>query len=306
MGDYISCMQNARPMSSWTEFDLNNSVAARRASASGMLSDLERRRLGQYFTPLHVARFIASLSRATGETIRILDPGAGVGSLFAAAVDALCSAKNPPRAIRVTAVEVDQLLHSHLADTIAECEQPCGAIDFDFFGEIVASNYLEVGVDMLAAQMAFDAKEPVEFDIVIANPPYRKINASSLERRRLQQIGIETGNLYSAFLAISALLLREGGELVAITPRSFCNGSYFRPFREMFLRSMRFTRIHVLESRSEAFGDDDVLQENVIFHAVKGGDAANVRVTSGGVTPDGYSFGREISYDELVYPGDRD
>jgi len=34
----------------------------------------------------------------------------------------------------------------------------------------------------------------------------------------------ETSNLYTAFLAIAIKLLEPGGELVAITPRSFCNG----------------------------------------------------------------------------------
>jgi len=57
--------------------------------------------------------------------------------------------------------------------------------------------------------------------------------------------------------------------MVAITSRSFCNGPYFRPFREFFLGQMSFEHIHVFESRKEAFRDDDVLQENIIFRAVK-------------------------------------
>ena len=57
---------------------------------------------------------------------------------------------------------------------------------------------------------------------------------------------------------------------MAITPRSFCNGPYFRRFRIDLLNMMGLHRIHVFGSRKKAFGDDDVLQENVIYHMVRG------------------------------------
>src|SRR5438128_11160288 len=65
-------------------------------------------------------------------------------------------------------------------------------------------------------------------------------------------------------------LLANKGELVAIPPRSFCNGPYFRLFRDQLLDTMSLRRLHLFDSRSAAFGKDNVLQENVIFHTVKG------------------------------------
>ena len=85
----------------------------------------------------------------------------------------------------------------------------------------------------------------------------------------LRSIGIETGNLYAAFVALIVRLLDPDSELVAITPRSFCNGPYFKPFRREFLSSISLRQIHVFESRSSTFRQDEVLQENVIVHAVK-------------------------------------
>ncbi|EEV20561.1 putative modification methylase BsuBI [Treponema vincentii ATCC 35580] len=38
-------------------------------------------RLGQYFTPYPIARFMASLFPVTDQKIRLLDPGAGIGAL---------------------------------------------------------------------------------------------------------------------------------------------------------------------------------------------------------------------------------
>ena len=82
-------------------------------------------------------------------------------------------------------------------------------------------------------------------------------------------IGLETSNLYAAFLAVAAELLKPEGELVAIVPRSFANGTYFTPFRQRFTETVAFHHIHVYESRSKAFADDAVLQENIIFRAVR-------------------------------------
>ena len=74
---------------------------------------------------------------------------------------------------------------------------------------------------------------------------------------------METGNLYSAFLSIAIKLLSPGGELVAIVPRSFCNGPYFRPFRNLFLDNTAIHHLHVFERRDKAFKDGEVLQENL-------------------------------------------
>src|SRR5260370_18090441 len=69
-------------------------------------------------------------------------------------------------------------------------------------------------------------------------------------------------NIYAFFLAAAAQMLRPGGELVAITPRSFCNGLYFRGFRHWFFEKMALDHIHIFESRPETF--PDVLQESLI------------------------------------------
>ena len=105
----------------------------------------------------------------------------------------------------------------------------------------------------------------------ILNPPYKKIGASSEYRLLLRKFGIETVNLYTAFLGLVVALTKEGGEIVAIIPRSFCNGVYFRPFRKWLLRNVAIKHIHVFESRAKAFKEDEVLQENIIIHLERGG-----------------------------------
>jgi adenine-specific DNA-methyltransferase len=69
---------------------------------------------------------------------------------------------------------------------------------------------------------------------------------------------------------------------------------------------MTFTRIHVIESRNEAFANDGVLQENIIFRAVRDQERGNVIVTGGSASHEGHRFGRELAYDVLVVPDDPD
>jgi adenine-specific DNA-methyltransferase len=136
------------------------------------------------------------------------------------------------------------------------------------------------------------------------NPPYRKIGAKSEYRRLLRLIGVETGNLYSAFLALAIELTSDGGEIVAIIPRSFCNGLYFRPFRAWLLDRVAITQIHIFESRNKAFKDDDVLQENIIIRLVRRGEQGSVVISSSdGGTFDNYAEKR-LPFEQIVKTDD--
>lgn len=79
----------------------------------------------QLLTPAPIARLMASMLEAHEKEVRILDAGVGVGSLVAAAVAALCCRRNWPRAIQVTAYEIDRHLASYLSDTFRLCQQEC-------------------------------------------------------------------------------------------------------------------------------------------------------------------------------------
>jgi adenine-specific DNA-methyltransferase len=92
--------------------------------------------------------------------------------------------------------------------------------------------------------------------------------------------------------------------LVAITPRSFCNGRYFRPFRADFLSRMALRELHLFESRKAAFADDDVLQENVIVHAVKESQGQHVIVSSSSGAAVGDSTHRQVPFIQVVRPDD--
>jgi len=145
------------------------------------------------------------------------------------------------------------------------------------------------------------------YNCVILNPPYRKIRSDSEVRRTLRKVGVETSNLYAGFVAIAIQQLRPGGELVAITPRSFCNGPYFRPFRWMFLHELALQRIHVYDARDTAFREDDVLQENIVVHATRSApNPASVRITSSEGPEDPVCKSTFVPFERVVNPRDVD
>jgi adenine-specific DNA-methyltransferase len=225
--------------------------------------------LGQFLTAAPVADFMASMFGPLPRTVRLLDAGAGAGSLTAAFVSRLCEENHDVRAVEATLYELDSHILDELSATMQACQHRCAQAGIRFTFAIHSDDFIQELSVRLAGDL-FGTPPPPVFDAAIANPPYRKINTDSAERRALRSVGVETSNLYTGFIALIHRLLVPGGQLVGITPRSFCNGPYFRPFREDFLSSLELRRLHVFESRQAAFRNDSVLQENIIFHAVKG------------------------------------
>jgi adenine-specific DNA-methyltransferase len=107
------------------------------------------------------------------------------------------------------------------------------------------------------------------FDAVIANPPYFKVAKDDPRAVAARDVVHGQPNIYGLFMAVAAAMLRQGGDLVFITPRSFSSGPYFKRFRERFFAMVRPAQTHIFASRRDAFSRDAVLQENVILHAIR-------------------------------------
>ena len=282
-------------------------------SAQALLADVERRqealaialdrrhraRLGQFFTPALTARFIASmLGTPERKSIRVLDPGAGVGILCAAAVAELVTHQSRLENIELVAYELDTRLAEDLRKTLIACELWARSIDVSLSWELRTSDYV-ADVGSLFGESAGE-----QFDAIIMNPPYRKIRTDSNERAALEAIGLRVSNLYTAFLALAAAQLRPCGVLSAITPRSFANGLYHEPFRRFFFDRIGVGRLHVFESRGHVFANADVLQENIIIAGTRGATPSTTKLSVSYGANEEPRF-REVPYAEIIQPGDQ-
>ncbi|MGH3768640.1 MAG: Eco57I restriction-modification methylase domain-containing protein [Pseudonocardiaceae bacterium] len=272
----------------------------RRVSALQTLSRGQQSSLGQFFTPERAAALITGLPRLPKSgRFRVLDPGAGSGSLTAALVSRVLR-ECPALELEIVAVEIDPEVGLYLRETLTDLTDTACTVGVKVATETVLGDYIELLTSLMPKPAAFNRP----FDLVIMNPPYRKLGLNSAHRRALLCQGVECPNLYAAFLALGTAVLNPGGQLVAITPRSFANGPYFRQFRRFLLDRLTLDRLHIFESRSTVFSDTGVLQENVVFSGTHHGINDEV-VLSVSRSYSDKSVERVVSYGEVVRPGDR-
>lgn len=242
--------------------------------------------LGQFMTPQPIARFMARLfSQPFPREGHLLDAGAGMGSLTSAFVERWRQSDGGP--LDADTYEADDAMLSELRTNLRGLDQD----DRTSFN-VVAGDFIEKAAAMIRLQRG------ARYTHAILNPPYKKISNSSAHRAQLRAAGLETVNLYSGFVGLAVELLRPSGEIVAIIPRSFCNGPYYQPFRRFILQRAAIKQIHLFEARNKAFKEDGVLQENIILHMQRG-------VPQGAVTISMSQDDSFADYKQLVHPFDR-
>lgn len=269
-----------------------------------------RKKYSQFFTPSGIAAFMASLFDLDKSTIRILDPGAGTGILSVAVIESLLNSPNQIKQIELIVIEIDETLEKHLHKSFDICADKCKEQGIDFTYKIISEDFIEFGCSQINSQYdtSFFTSTNVlnKFDAIILNPPYQKISNNSNSRKILTKIGIETSNLYTAFLSICGKLLNQDGQIVAITPRSFCNGTYFKKFRNDFFEIYYFHRVHIYNQRNRAFNEDDVLQENIIFAVSPIKPPQNkVLVTTSESPEDTFFKTIEVDHNSIILPNDK-
>lgn len=274
-----------------------STVEHRRLELSKSTQPEKKAHLGQFLTPEKTATFMAGLFPDGLEDCRLLDAGAGIGSLSAAFLDRWRNGGFHFPRVEVNAFEIDHNLIEYLRETLNKYN---GKDDFSV--KIQEKDFIHYAALSMTGDL-FSA--PLEhFSHAILNPPYKKLKGNSTHRLALRRVGIETVNLYSAFVALAVALAAQGGQIVAIIPRSFCNGPYYRPFRDFILERTAIRHMHLFDSRSKAFKDDDVLQENIIIRLERGAQQGSVMVSTSADDTFTDLTAREHPFDRIVIPDD--
>lgn len=242
---------------------LTDIIYANTLSYLTSVSKAKRKTIGQFFTPAPIADFMANLSKYRNNTVWVLDPGAGSGVLSASIVDALIS--KAVKHIHLDVYENNSDILPLLKDNLSYIQSTARKSAIEVSYTVFETNFIE------AYQLVWTGLMPNEkYDIVIANPPYKKIGKNDMESNIMKDIVHGQPNLYFLFMAMSAKLLRQDGECIFIVPRSFSSGLYFTAFRNYFLNSIKITNIHLFTSREAVGGvKDNVLQETIILRAKK-------------------------------------
>jgi adenine-specific DNA-methyltransferase len=242
---------------------LNHAVELQRRYENGVSTE-HRRDRGQVFTPPEVARFMARLFGTVSREYVLLDPGAGVGMLTAAFCERISQLRSP-RAITAHVFENDSRLTPLLRENLDNCRRLMANAGHAFDYVLHEEDFICAASSGLNGKRLFeDAGFTLEVDGVIMNPPYFKVRKDSEHARLMERVVHGQPNIYAFFMALAARLLKPKGEMVAITPRSFCNGLYFRDFRHWFFERVSLDHIHIFQSRTETFKHSNVLQESIV------------------------------------------
>jgi len=210
----------------------------------------KKKKLGQFFTDHRIADYMAQLFSCRLQrdvTISILDCGAGYGILALSLLNTLI--KKGYKHFNLTLYEIDPGALDALQENLKVYQEQHSNIEINF--TIINRNFILDPIDQ-------------KFDYIISNPPYFKLNKDAPEARLMQHIVHGQPNIYMFFMAKSASLLKNDGEMVFITPRSFTSGTYFKKFRDYLFNTVSLEHIHIFNTRREHFKNESILQETII------------------------------------------
>src|SRR5947209_1567804 len=138
-----------------------------------------RKEKGQVFTPVRICRYMAGLFTRIPDRLRLLDAGAGIGSLAAAFCERVLTLPSPRR-IEVTLYESDPTLLPLLEENMRHCRSALAAAGHELCTTIRDEDFILSSRGRREQRMLFDdGEEGDEFDAVIMNPPYFKTGADS-------------------------------------------------------------------------------------------------------------------------------
>ncbi|HTN75887.1 MAG TPA: Eco57I restriction-modification methylase domain-containing protein [Pirellulaceae bacterium] len=236
----------------------------------------DRKEHGHFGTPPAIADFMAGMfSEFPPGWVRVLDPGAGVGTL-SAAICRRALRQAVPGKFYFELWENDARLIPLLEATMSRCRDALRSAGHVMEFSIRVDDFILENTQ----STLFKSGPEATFQLAVLNPPYFKLRKESAQAQAMEHVVHGQPNIYALFMAAATDLLVPGGQMVAITPRSYFNGPYFKRFRKWFFDRLVARQIHIFESRSDAFKADAVLQENVILQGDKGGAPHDIVVTT--------------------------
>lgn len=237
---------------------------------------------GQFATPPKVARYMASMIPMNSRTIDLLEAGAGTG-ILTAAVGERCDEATEVEELNLGLYEIDDTLCNSLRESMSFLKKWLSEKGVVLNAKLIEDDFItqnESFFDLLGKEGIAKLRLDYPYSSAIMNPPYFKINKSDERAKAASKIVHGRPNIYALFLMLAALMLRDSGTLVSISPRSFTSGPYFRRFRKCFFRFMHPVSIHVFSSRTRAFKSAGVLQETIIMRAQKSQRFDETRISS--------------------------
>jgi len=229
--------------------------------------DEYRKSLAMYFTPPSLTERLLCNLEMQGvrfDNGRFFDPACG-GAAFLAPIAlrmkmALKAQGVSPRKI-LTYVEKN-LLGMDIDNTL--CALSCQFLKMTLYEEIKVARR-EPTFRIVTGNSLCELEDFLgSIDVLVCNPPYRKMNKNEVGKYRDNFAEIIQGqpNMYGLFIALSVKLLKKNGVCAFVTPTSFLSGQYFSKLRSFLMKETQVLSVGMVSDRSGVF--IDVLQETAL------------------------------------------
>lgn len=203
----------------------------------------------QFFTSKEIAYKMLSTIDFTCikslDEITILEPAAGCGILILAIV--LFIIKNTKiKSIKIDAYEIDEDLARILRKNLLKLKKYIKHnTDISLVTRVFNDNFILKNKNKWERKYIKNT-----YNIIISNPPFKKINKVSPEAKALKNIVFGQPNIYTLFIALSLKLLDHNGIYTVVSPRSYLIGTYNEKLRKYAFTNYTLRSIYSFDNRN--------------------------------------------------------
>jgi adenine-specific DNA-methyltransferase len=226
-----------------------------------------RKQLAMYFTPPSLTKRLLDDLEQAGASFSshtFFDPACGGAAFLAPIAQRMRVAlkkqgKTPAKIIR----HVEEKLFGVDLDSTL-CRMSSQFLRIVLADEIAATGTIPVFHVAVANSLADTNNLHGTFDVIVCNPPYRKMPAEEVAKHRSEYGHVidSQPNLYGLFLALGLKLLLPEGIAGFVTPTSFMSGRYFSKLRTHLIENADIASIGIVSDRAGVF--IDVEQETAL------------------------------------------
>ena len=218
----------------------------------------KRKNLALYFTPPSLTHGLLNDLENAGVDFcsqKFMDPASG-GAAFLTPI--ALRIRDKLYAKNVNSKKLLKHIESHIYGADIEpalCELSKHFLRMAVYKEIVSSSYLPKFKVYNCNSLTSKFDLPFDVDVVVCNPPYRKISGEEKSNfyDNFRTIIQGQPNLYSLFFYMCVQLVKKGGLVALVTPTSFMSGQYFSKLRLYLINQTKAIHIGIVSDKSGVF-----------------------------------------------------